>query len=336
MSSRSKPDGPYFIYALLDPKVYRQTKDELQSIFYVGKGKNSRSHQHEKDVRSALRTEEQLHERLESKAHRIHQILDRGESIPILYLAEGIHNETDAFNAEQLAMTLVDGLLRRTGQGVLTNATSGHNQGVRRVGESELGGISVWEARIRKDEVDIGSRSLDMEDAGQTSIILVKGSRSDLPAHGHRLSRTGILPTQVQEFADRIKLLEFTGEDPITRRGWDPDDPWDDLDARERARRYWQFGIDRVAGWLRNPDSMPTHLLLAIPTRSGETVVRYGWEIDPGGTWEFFPNGNDWGVPLGKRDLDHPFLNRALYETEQGRRTQVLRSRSAGWRHLVK
>ncbi|UAK31928.1 GIY-YIG nuclease family protein [Nocardia asteroides] len=335
MGGRLTPNGPYFIYALLDPKVYRETKDDLRSIFYVGKGRTTRPHQHAKDVRSALLEEERLHERLDSKAHRIHQILDRGEQVQILYLAEGIHNEDDAFNAEQLAMTLVDGLLRRTDKSVLTNAIPGHHQGVRRVGESDLGGISEWEARLRKDEVDIGTRQLDIEGAGPTSVILVKGTREDLTAHAHRLLRKVTVPHQLEGLAARVNILEMTDEPLTVRQGWDPDDPWDDIDARERARRYWNFSVDRVVGWLRDSESLPTHLLLGIPTQTGETVVRYAWRIDPDGKWEFFPGAHQWGVPLGDRDPAHPFLNHSLYETRNGKRTQVLLQRSAGWRHLV-
>lgn len=133
----------------------------------------------------------------------------------------------------------------------------------------------------------------------------------------------GITPLQVVDGVDS------------PRPGWDPDKPWDDPDARERGRRYSQFGIDRVAGWLHNPDTMPRHLLLGVPTPSGETVIRYAWDIDPGGTWEYFPDGHQWGVPLGSRDHDHPLLNHALYETgADGQVSQVLKGRAAGWRHI--
>lgn len=336
MSKRPKPDGPYFIYALLDPRMYRETKDDLRSIFYVGKGGGSRPHQHALGVRKALLVEEQVHERLESKAHRIHQILDRGELIPILYLAEGIVNEDDAYNAEQLAMTLIDGLLRRCGDGALTNAIPGRHQGIRRAGESDMGGISAWEKLLRKDNVNIGSRTLNLSTAGPASVILVKGSRLDSAAPGQRLSRGESLPYQLQEFAASINLLEVTDDPPTHRRGWDPDDPWDDVDARERARRYWRFGRDRVADWMRDPKLLPKHLLMGVETPSAETVVRYAWDIDPTGQWEYFPDGSYWGVPLGRRNLDHPFLNRALYETKpDGREMQVLQARAAGWRHIT-
>ena len=53
MSTQPEGEGPYFIYALLDPRTYRRTKDELRSIFYVGKGRGNRPSQHERDVRNA-------------------------------------------------------------------------------------------------------------------------------------------------------------------------------------------------------------------------------------------------------------------------------------------
>ncbi|MFD3593186.1 GIY-YIG nuclease family protein [Nocardia sp. NPDC058640] len=337
MSTRLQPNGPYFIYGLIDPKVYRETKDELQSIFYVGKGKDARSHQHEKDVRKALRDEEILHERLDSKAHRIHQILDRGERVPIIYLAEGIVDEDDAYEAEQLAMTLVDGLLRRSAGGSLTNVASGRKQGIRRVGESDLGGISEWEARLRKDNVEIGSRSLDMETVGSVSVLLVKGNRAHLTADEHRLSPHVAVPSQVADFSTRINVLAATDAAPAVRRGWDPDDPWGDVDARERARRYWRLGAGNVGKWLRDPQTLPTHLLMGIPTATGDTVVRYAWHIDPEGVWEFFPDRKAaWGIPLAGRDHQHHFLNHALYEATEAGRKQVLLGHAGGWRHLVR
>lgn len=335
MSAESDGTGPYFIYALIDPRTYLRTKDALQSIFYVGKGTGSRARDHEKDVRKALRDEEHLHERLDSKAHRIHQILDRGERIPILYLAEGISNSADAYQAEQLAMTLVDGLVRRTGAGVLTNAIPGHGQGVRRVGASELGGVSEWEQQIRRTQVDIGSRRLDLSRLGPTSAILVKGTRDDLPSYAQRLVRDP-LPEALAEHSERIRPLEVVAGPSAVRRGWDPDDRWDDEDAQERGHRYWQFGMERVAGWLRDPEGMPRHLLLGVGTPSGETVVRYAWTIDREGPWEFFPESHKWGVPIGKREHDHPLLEHALYETKpDGQVAQVLQGRAAGWRHIV-
>lgn len=336
MSTQPEREGPYFIYALLDPRTYRRTKDELRSIFYVGKGRGNRPSQHERDVRNALHDEERQRERWDSKAHRIHQILDRGEQIPILYLAEGISNSDDAYRAEQLAMTLVDGLLRRTDTGVLTNAIPGHQQGVRRVGTSSLGGVSAWESRLRLTEVDIGSRRLNLCEIGPTSAILVKGRRNDLRSHDQRLLRDPLPPT-LTDLTGRITPLQVIDGLETTRPGWDPDEPWDDADARERGRRYWQFGIDRVAGWLHAPETMPRHLLLGVPTPSGETVIRYVWEIDSDGTWEYFPDGHDWGVPLGPRDHEHPLLNHALYETKQdGQIVQVLQGRASGWRHIVR
>jgi len=74
-------DEGFYIYGLIDPAVRRQTKDDLLSVFYVGKGKNERWRDHEQDELLELRRELDLVTR-GSKAEHIRKILDRGEEIP--------------------------------------------------------------------------------------------------------------------------------------------------------------------------------------------------------------------------------------------------------------
>ena len=50
-------DEGFYVYGLIDPAVRRQTKDDLLSVFYVGKGKNERWHDHERDELLELRRE---------------------------------------------------------------------------------------------------------------------------------------------------------------------------------------------------------------------------------------------------------------------------------------
>ena len=50
-------DEGFYVYGLIDPAIRRQTKDDLLSVFYVGKGKNERWRDHEQDERRDLRRE---------------------------------------------------------------------------------------------------------------------------------------------------------------------------------------------------------------------------------------------------------------------------------------
>lgn len=101
-------EAGYDVYGLIDPKARRETGDDLLSIFYVGKGKDLRWREHEKEVRQKWEKEELLLERRGSKAQRIREILDRGEQVRAIRLSGGYPNSEDAYRAESLAIDLVD------------------------------------------------------------------------------------------------------------------------------------------------------------------------------------------------------------------------------------
>ena len=113
---------------MIDPKALRETKNDLASIFYVGKEKD-RWAAHEKDARKALEHEEVLLEQSGSKAQRIRQILDRGETTAAIRISGGYADEEDAYRAESLAIDLVSTLLSALGRPPLTNATLGTTLG---------------------------------------------------------------------------------------------------------------------------------------------------------------------------------------------------------------
>jgi hypothetical protein len=226
----------------------------------------------------------------------------------------------DAYYAESLAIDTVGAALEAAGRPPLTNATPGHHAGF------------IW---LREHFIFTETIEQDMpvqECAGEEAPssrteILVKGTIAALPESGQRLIRGPVLPPALVGLEARVVAIELLGNDDpdaVMRRGWDPLDPWTDPEARSRARRYWQIGADRVAGWLRDPDTMPDRLLLGVPEPGGRTVVRYAWDVDRAAPWEFYPDGKQWGVPLGERVRDHPRLGAALYETRNGRRMQVL------------
>jgi hypothetical protein len=74
-------------------------------------------------------------------------------------------------------------------------------------------------------------------------------------------------------------------------------------------------------------DSMPGAVILGVPA-GNKTVVRYAWETDPDGIWEYFPRSAESGVPLGRRLPSHPALGKVPYEVRDGRRVQV------PWNHV--
>jgi len=345
-------DDFYYIYALLDPARLRAGKNHLQSAFYVGKGKGKRFAQHEKDVRNHLEGTHRDHERLGGKAHRIREILERGEAVPALILAQDIPNEEAAFAAESLAMTLLAEVLSAAGLPPLANAIPGHHQEVVHV-RNEITDLpeplppsaappvsreTTWRrpAPMVIREVPIRAERLPLSQLRPgTSALLVKGTRHELLASSYRVVPSPELPPVLVPVASRLKVLREHAGDGEVRAGWDPDAPWDDIDARDRGRRYWRLSKASVARWIEGADDRPEQLWLGIPTATGETVVRYVWTVDYEHRWEWYSDDSTWGVPLGTRVLRHPVLARSLYESRDGREVQVLMNRAAGWRHIT-
>jgi hypothetical protein len=313
-------DEGYYVYGLIDPAVRRQTKDDLRSVFYVGKGKNERWRDHEQEEKLALRRELHLVMR-GSKAERIRKILDRSEEIPAIRLSSGYRDSKDAEFAEALTIALLNTILKQASLDELTNGTRGNHAGFLPL-TSHFKFVNSDKHRIPPDAAE--------------PALLVKGDTRELPTGGHRILGEG-LPEELGPWRNQIKILgDGDPQDEFPRPGWNSDNPWDDNEARERGRRYWPIGRDTVRGWLEAPASAPRYLLLAIPSPAG-TTVRYAWEIDQGGEWEYHVTGHKWygwGVPLGRRHHDHRLLGQVLVERRNGREVQVLQNYAAGWRVL--
>jgi hypothetical protein len=64
---------------------------------------------------------------------------------------------------------------------------------------------------------------------------------------------------------------------------------------------------------------MPGALILGVPA-GNKTVVRYAWETDPGGMWEYLPKSSEWGVPLAWRV---PLSRRRIWAQTAGSVTSV-------------
>lgn len=350
-------DGPnYYVYALIDPLTYRQTGSQVQSILYVGKGTKNRALQHEKDELKALEKAANSIPMAGSKAERIRTILSSGERVLSIMLATGFNTENDAYRAESMAMELVDRLLRAYGREALGNLTPGHmqRQGMETGIAPEHGAASgqVFSDPARpapspgKESGDpfaftpvaqalLASTAVrvDWREALASKVILVKGTAEEMVGGSHAsIDDQGTLGSPYNVV---WKDSNFLRGHEFTRPGFDPDDPWDDQLARERGARYWPLGKRTVTGWLDEPSTMPEHLLLAIPGNGG-TTVRYAWRIDTEQPFEYYPEMDRWGVPLGDRDLAHPALGKTLTEARPGRErpVQVLANYVSGCRVL--
>lgn len=318
----------YYLYGLVDPQALRETGDRLLSIFYVGKGTRARWQQHERDVLSDLRAEVERLERHSSKAERIRKILERGEQVPALRLSAGYLDEQDAYYAESLAIDTIDAALTAAGRPGLSNATPGRHAGF--VWLREHFTYTEALAELLSGPAPEPTRS---DEPTSPSEILVKGTADELEMPAQRRADPSRLPRALVAHAARVQTVQFTGPGEL-RRGWDPLDPWTDAEARERGYRYWPIAEATVTRWLAGTEQPPGALLLGVPARNGETVVRYAWEVDPEGTWEYYLDLKRWGVPLGRRLLEHPRLGHALYEERNGRRVQVLFGFAGGIRVL--
>lgn len=347
--------GRWYVYALIDPIAYRQTGSQLLSVMYVGKGAKDRVNQHARDERRALQDALASIPMWASKSDRIRWVLGTGEDIAAVTLASGFVDEDDAYRAETLAMELISRLLAAHGLEPLGNITPGHGQsaGMAIAGQPQvLGGPKgpaltpaavpdepQFELRSVRESLHAStSRRVDWRSSGviPRPTILVKGTADAIPGGSHPPLPPTVLPATLADVATRIVPRDtgIVAGSEFDRRGYDPDNPWSDHEARERATRYWPFAPATVRGWLLDDQSGPVDLLLAIPGAGG-TTVRYAWQIDRAATFEFFPDGGRWGIPLGKARLDHPARGLCLVE-DRGDRTgvQVLLNYVAGCRLL--
>lgn len=322
-------------------------------MFYVGKGTKARAAEHQKDQVKELREYRAMIQREESKAERIDSILQSGEQVPAIVLASGFETESAAYKAEAMAMELIGRLLSAHSLHPLTNAIPGHGQslgmsasgtatGVREPilrgsanAPTNVEGDAEQRWRTVAESLRLStSRRVLIDEVISEPAILVKGTSEDSTAGSHLPDDTRL--PGFEEFGDRVRplLWEMIPGSEYNRRAYDPDDPWNDHEARERARRYWPLKEETANGWLTERAAAPKHLLLAIPGNGG-TTVRYAWEIDYTGTWERFREGHPrWGIPLGASVIDHPAHGVCLIENRDGKTMQVLAGYASGVRLL--
>lgn len=335
--------GPYYVYGLIDPLEYRTHRSPLLAVFYVGKGVKSRAGQHEKDQIAALNRDWNNIAPHGSKAERIRGLISRGEQIPAIMLSTGYVNDDDAYKAETLAMTLIDRLLASHGLPPLTNNASGHgqNQGLNVIGSTvepnkrpahsvpapveRIHGEPEFDWPTVAEQLKMStSYRRPWTDVIKHSTIVVKGNADELAGGTHQPLPPAQHAHDAPDFGPRVNSFEsdFLPGSETVRRGYDPDNPWDDYEARARAARYWPISAALVRDWLESPETMPTDLLLTIPATGG-TTVRYAWRLDPKGHLEYYPETGRWGLPLGPRLPKHAALGVCLTERRDGRDDEV-------------
>jgi len=332
--SSTDANREYYVYGLVNPVELQRTRSDVLSIFYVGKGTGDRANQHERDVLRDLRKELLTYDRHSAKEARIRTILDSGGRIEAVELAHGFECSRDAERAESLAMNLMGHLLERTDRAPLTNDAVGRDSGFRRL--TELRSLSDVDLPVEIVSGEPSGRAVSAMPTDRGSgvagttvrTLIVKGTTEPLTRPGQQVVR----PAPPSRPAVREIVTDENSSDSFTRRGWDPLDPWSSDEAAERAARYWPFARSRVQEWVDEPSQAPTQLLLGVPGPNGRTTIRYAWKIDVDGVWDFYPESNRWGVPLGDPIPDHPARGRTLTEVRDGRQVQILLNYSSGCR----
>ena len=93
---------------------------------------------------------------------------------------------------------------------------------------------------------------------------------------------------------------------------------------------YQRHGGVRYA--IRTQLAMEERLVAQAAVEAAPHLTRAGAErnLDAGSEWEYHVTGDSewygWGIPLGRRDHDHPLLGKVLVEQRNGKKVQVLQN----------
>ncbi|MFC8038906.1 hypothetical protein ACFUOZ_06085 [Paenarthrobacter sp. NPDC057355] len=299
--------GVHYVYALVrTPGAFR-----MEDIFYIGKGKGLRSRAHFKEAQEAFRGT--------AKQALLRSILEMDDSLENIerhaYVLVGGLSEQDAFNVESALIKMLGGPMGPQ----LFNLQSGHS------GQDVPQVVPLNEARIYFDALPQVVEKLPVASladyepmrAGR-AVVVVKGTH--LPIAEPMQESTGeqgpVPQSEIFRETEQLRNL----------RGWDPTNPWTDAEARERASVWWAISAQNVlALQALAADKQVLIALLVRDPRSGSSVVRYVWEIDPVGTWQFA--GTQWGIPLGRAVEEHPWRGSKLLAPNN---RQVLHGHSTG------
>lgn len=308
--------GENYVYAL--SRTTASEDNDPNNIFYIGKGIRRRWEQHFAETRAKMAREDAGEEIVYSETHKVIRDLSRTKGSDLnpedhTYIVARQLPEPTSFQVESILIKL----FRQFGV-QLTNEKAGHYQAELLVPASEVRRFMEIE---RLNVPAIAAHELERYLPGEVHAnrgvcVLVKGSSYDMPYLEDRIEDTpGRFAGSVQAQADSINV-----EDATLRRGWDPHQPWTDEEARERARHYWPIRAGN-AGILRAiAEDGRLQLALGISDpRTGETVVRYTWNVTVDKPWLDY--GGTIGFELGKPfdEKLHPFLGKCLINQATGR-----------------
>ncbi|MFT3662705.1 MAG: GIY-YIG nuclease family protein [Gordonia sp. (in: high G+C Gram-positive bacteria)] len=240
--------GEDYVYLLTkNPAV--GTSLNLDDVFYVGKGRGLRWAQHFAEARKAIARGDG---RLSAKHLAIREILANTDSDDLnfedyAYIVKGGLDEQSALTLEALTIEL----LRKAGVD-LTNIVAGHHSSAMLKPAAEVRRYYSAEPFI-VEEISAGekSRPSSLADfrpggtrSGESVVVVVKGSTETMARYED--VRTG----EEGRFAGSLRA-EKRNRVEGGRRGWNPDDPWTDEEARDRAEHYWPVS-PKTAGTLRS------------------------------------------------------------------------------------
>lgn len=303
-------DGDFYVYALSRVPV-TAGRFNPDNIFYVGKGKGLRWQAHFAEAREAMAQKDADPEiELSAKHQEISRIIgDVGDDLVLedyAYIVRGNLTEDEAFLIEALIIKL----LNRPGA-ELTNKVAGQHAERALIPATEVRRFYSAEElevdRVRAAELKGFIPGGEWDQHGVC--IIVKGSTADMEEY---------------EDIDFDAEPRFpgaavdVGERRGVRRGWSPDWPWEDADARERARHYWQLSVDTVKALQAIAADGRLQLAMLIKdSRAGQSAVRFVWEVDARGTWLDY--GRKVGIPLGAELPDDAWLGASLVRQEDGK-----------------
>lgn len=315
MSSNSERKN-YYVYALSKTPVGEGGFDPA-SIFYVGKGKGLRWTQHFRDAQKAIEALDEdptvtLSGKLTSiKDLKLDPKASGGGRIDAFerhaYMIKTNLTEEQALVLEALAIEL----LKKSGI-ELTNEVSGHHAAELLKPAAEVrryySATRIDVDRVRVNELEEFLPGGARGDHQLT--IVVKGSTEDMSKYDDLfLDELEEGDPLIEEFfGDRDQNPRF-GNGRVTasignrmesvRPGWNPDEPWTDEEARERARHYWPIKASNVEilHKIAADDRLSLRMLIQDP-RAGQSALRYSWKVDPDGDWLDY--GSRVGIPLGE------------------------------------
>ena len=273
--------GDYYVYALSTVPAVGGVFDP-DNIFYVGKGRGLRWLSHFREAQRDLAAGNTSRSR---KQDRIAQLLESSSGDLDLeqyaFIVKGGLDEDSAFLVEALTIEL----LRKFGVD-LTNVVAGHHAyalfkpagEVRRYYSAQVLDVD----RVLTVDNGAGWSIGDFLPGGARAeddlVVVVKGSADVLDM---------FVDVETEDCDARFSggVVVRAGEVVESgRRGWDPDDPWTDGEARERARHYWPVSVSTVATLQEIAREGRLRLaLLVVDPRAGQSAVRYEWQVDPSG-----------------------------------------------------